>query len=447
MVVTFATAFTLAVLLPFTFLRSLAMATSLFRHQVREPDAVKLTPNSAHRLFELVGEAARLATTRTVDELQLAPGAGVSVHEEGRTFAVLLGRGRRVLRLGLATVEGLTVGELKSVLCHEFGHFSNGDTRLNPLFGRVRTALDERVEAFQDLGGWSLANPSYWFFVGFRRVYLALSAGHSRRCELLADLTAAQACGSDVFSSALTAVIERGALLGDAAPRFAGRALVIGRLPGEMYTGLDRILRERPSANREALLAEAVQRGATAHDSHPAPSDRLVAVARLRAATTTDTRPATDLLPDLEPLREASTRQWLETMKKALADRNVVMDSPSKVIEDKADELVVALVELDEEFKRVRAIGDDALEKITAALARLTETLGANDIALVPLFLEASQVFLAARSGSRAIEVAEEALRIAEAQPESETKTLRALEVRSRLSALKEVERAQLAAG
>ena len=251
------------------------------------------------RLFALLDEVAAVASSDPVREVVLEPEAVVGVLERGSTLIVLLGRGRRVLQLGYAALQQLTVGELRSVLAHEYGHFSHGETRLLPLIRRteVVSVLMLRGTA---RGGWvAYLNPAFWFLRAYVNVFLRLTRAQGRRRELLADRVSALAYGGETFGRALSKV-------GHAHQDFMRAVAVLGGLQAMGYPpeGLYRIQalksRDLPAPLRRTLDSDEVP---DEFDSHPPPAERIERVRDIQGKVPDDSTPAVELLR--EPGRTA----------------------------------------------------------------------------------------------------------------------------------------------
>src|SRR5207244_3243782 len=85
-------------------------------------------------------ELAHIAQTRGPDEVRLVPEVNAAVMEQ----ASLLGlqSGKRSMMIGLPLLAGMSVGELRSVLAHELGHYGGGHTKLSALTYRAKVALE-----------------------------------------------------------------------------------------------------------------------------------------------------------------------------------------------------------------------------------------------------------------------------------------------------------------
>src|SRR5205085_5282418 len=120
---------------------------------------------------------------------------------------------RRILTLGLSTMNYLTVGELQAILAHEYAHFSHRDTYYNRFIYQVSLSIGQALQGMGQSGGaFNYVNPFFWFLYLYHRAYHLLSAGFSRSREFLADRMASSLYGANVFTSALTKVCTDGQL-------------------------------------------------------------------------------------------------------------------------------------------------------------------------------------------------------------------------------------------
>ncbi|MCZ9338236.1 M48 family metallopeptidase, partial [Streptomyces sp. TRM76130] len=87
-------------------------------------------------LWRTVRELADQVGTRAPSRIALTPDVNAAVSEDARLLGLL--PGPRRLYLGVPLLQGLTEAQLRSVLAHELGHYSNADTRLAALTARGR---------------------------------------------------------------------------------------------------------------------------------------------------------------------------------------------------------------------------------------------------------------------------------------------------------------------
>src|SRR5262249_30949880 len=161
---------------------------------------LKKTPDECPRLYEAVAEVARRVDTQTVDDVYLAPGSSIGVHQEGRGPFGMFGVKRRGLTPGLSTMHYLTGGELKAILAHEYAHFSHADTAVHRFVYQVSLTIGETLNGMGQAGGkLNYVNPFFWFLVLYHKAYSLLSAGYSRSREYLADRMAASLYGRETF--------------------------------------------------------------------------------------------------------------------------------------------------------------------------------------------------------------------------------------------------------
>jgi Zn-dependent protease with chaperone function len=69
---------------------------------------------------------------------------------------------RRVLLLGLATLHGLTITELKAILAHEYAHFSHRDTHYARFIHQVTLSIVQALGGMASAGGYlNYVNPFF----------------------------------------------------------------------------------------------------------------------------------------------------------------------------------------------------------------------------------------------------------------------------------------------
>lgn len=275
-------------------------------------DGLRVDERQEPRLWAAVRRLAGQTGTRAPDEIYLVPDVNAAVYEEARLLGLF--RGRRVLLVGMPLLSGLDEAQLISVLAHEFGHYSNADTRLGAINRRgfeqmsrtVATLMrrsaakvnDERVKAEEkearrvakgkaarevSTGSAGLsfrlaAKPFIWY----GRFYVRSMRGTMRRQEYAADLAAARIAGRAATASALREVPVLDAAFGFYMKSYASLGANAGLLPpqGEVYGGLHRLLEAR-SAELDELRAGLPPEERSAYDTHPPIADRVARVEQL----------------------------------------------------------------------------------------------------------------------------------------------------------------------
>ncbi|QSQ18843.1 M48 family metalloprotease [Pyxidicoccus parkwayensis] len=354
----------------------------LFAGTSEPEDGRTLEPSEAPELFRALAEVAEVAGVRKVDRVLLSPGVAIGVREAGGRFQVLLGRGERLLYLGLAAVRGLTVSELKAVLAHEYGHFSHGETRLTPIIGRIQTQVVRTIEGMQQLG-WASLNPVYWFLRAYFFVYLQVTAGHGRRRELLADRVSALAYGGDTFGRALTKAIESGDTFQRGLTVAAGLREA-GRPTRDLYRTVDATARGTPAPLRALTREELLSRPVDAYDSHPPPSERVQRVEGIAGKHPVEDAPALSLFADPEKLAEELGGEVLTRLDDALTGQGIAAREPVAATGAELDRLAEAIALHQSALSLAERDHPDALVLLQDSLSRLEAAAGAGDAFLGP---------------------------------------------------------------
>lgn len=347
-----------------------------------EPDEGRpLTPSEAPGLFLALAEVAEVAGARRVDRVLLFAGAAVSVREAGGRLQVLLGRGERILHLGLGAVRGLTVSELKAVLAHEYGHFSHGETRLTPIIGRIQSQVLRTLDGLKQLG-WSVFNPVAWFLRAYFFVYLQVTAGHSRRRELLADRVSARTYGGETFARALLKSVEAGDTFHRGLAVAAGLREA-GRPTKDLYRTVDATARTTPVSLRALRQEELFSRPVDAYDSHPPPSERVQRVEGLAGQRPVEDTSALTLFTDPERLAQELGGDVLTHLDNALTGQGIPAGEPVPATDAEQERLAEAIALHQAALALAERNHPDALRLLQESLSRLEEAFGAGDAFLV----------------------------------------------------------------
>lgn len=188
------------------------------RHEI---DDIEVTAAEQPRLFAFINRLADEAGAPRAHRVFLSPRVNAAVFYD-LTILNLLFPSRKNLEIGLGLVNVLSLGELKAVLAHEFGHFAQRSMAVGrwvyiaqQIAGHIiakRDALDAFLRGLSRFDvriawvGW-LLSLVVWSIRSlmetvFRVVVLAQRA-LSREMELQADLVAVSLTGSDALIHAL----------------------------------------------------------------------------------------------------------------------------------------------------------------------------------------------------------------------------------------------------
>ena len=286
-----------------------AVLRSLFAAPARGAFGVPKTAEQCPRLHAALGEVARRVDTSPVDAVYLAPGSEIGVHQEGRGPFGVFGVKRRVLTLGLSTMHFLTVGELKSILAHEYAHFSHADTFYNRFIYQVSLSIQSALNGMGAAGGrLNYVNPFFWFLYLYYKAFRLLSAGYSRSREFLADRMACLLYGGDVFTGALTKVCTDGTLFEMTMYQSVDGLLNEGKSFVNVYTAFRTFRDEQMDGKeREELYQKLLGEGGSVFASHPTFKERVEAAEGLPPARQREDGPALDLFDGAEELEKEMT--------------------------------------------------------------------------------------------------------------------------------------------
>jgi Zn-dependent protease with chaperone function len=286
-----------------------AVFKSIFARPGKGSFGLPKTLEQCPRIYEVLNEVAQRVDTEPVHEVYLAPGSAIGVHQEGRGPFGIFGVSRRVLTLGVSTLRFLSVGELKSILAHEYAHFSHQDTFYSRFIYQVTLSIQEALQGMGRTGGWyNYINPFLWFLILYHKAYSLLSAGFSRSREFLADRMAASLYGSDVFTSALTKVCTDGTLFEMTMYDNIANLLKEGKAFVNMYEAFRGFRDEQLNAQeREELYQKLLEEKESLFASHPTFGERIAAVKPLPPARQTDTAPALTLCENAEEIEKEMT--------------------------------------------------------------------------------------------------------------------------------------------
>jgi Zn-dependent protease with chaperone function len=289
-----------------------AVVRSLFVRANTEAPGRPVSQDAMPELWGLVKEVALRLNTRPVDAIFLTPGVEIGVFERGSLLKKLRDRGQRYLILGMGALSGLTQGQLRAILAHEYGHFNNRDTAGGDFVQLVQRSLYSiaRNLAYSGLATWY--NPAWWFVNIYNRIFLRITLGASRMQEILADRFAALAYGAHNLAAGLEQLIRQNLT-------FAFQVDAEVKQAAAQQRGLHNLYVLPPVEDAQTLenkLAESMRRPSSAYDSHPAPHNRLSLIERIKTedAASDDPRPAWDLIED------ASQVQWEAT---SLLEKNL----------------------------------------------------------------------------------------------------------------------------
>lgn len=187
----------------------------------RKTIGLVINRNENIRLWNLTKEVAADIKSPPVDKIIITPDAGIGVRLEGNFLSALSSKGERVLELGIPSMYKLNICELRSILAHEYGHFSNHDTHWTVFTYSLGSSLLNTIRSMpgpteqEDTKNNNESNyvkvivslnPAYWLTLIFVTLYFRITNGFSRLCEVLADINAIKMYGGNNFIQGLSKV-------------------------------------------------------------------------------------------------------------------------------------------------------------------------------------------------------------------------------------------------
>jgi Zn-dependent protease with chaperone function len=222
------------------------------RSRTDDPVRVEVYERDQPELFEMVYGLADQVQAPRPKHVYLVPEVNASVSYDSTFWSMFLPV-KKNLRIGLGLMNALTVSELRAVIAHEFGHFSQRSMKLGSYVYTVnrtihdlvqhRDSWDKTLEGWAEAGGvfgW-FAVPTFhivnavrrslvWAYGWINRSYSALS----RQMEFHADAIAAHAVGGTYLVEALYKV-EYAGMAWDGALAGLGMRFQKGAMAADVY--------------------------------------------------------------------------------------------------------------------------------------------------------------------------------------------------------------------
>jgi Zn-dependent protease with chaperone function len=272
------------------------------------------------RLWKAIEEVARRVDTEPPDEVWVAPDADFYVFQEGRGPFGVFGSRKRVLTVGLCVLNFISISEFKSILAHEFAHFSHADTHWSRFLFQVTLSLRTAMREMARTGGWvTWVNPFFWFFYLYSKSYSMLSSGFSRSREFLADRMACTLYGSDVFMNGLQKVILEGSPFWQVISKKIGELLKKKKRYVNMYLAF-RKEREKEGTDdqRRKLQKQLLNEEPSMFASHPTFVERRDAAKVLPPAMKSEAAPSLQLFEKPDKVEEELTDYVMDLVEKYL---------------------------------------------------------------------------------------------------------------------------------
>ena len=277
------------------------MIRSFFIKIEKEDPGRALNIEEAPRLWDLTRSVASTVQTRPIDEIRITPGTELAVYEKGTFRERSADKAKRILILGIGSLNGFRLNSFRAVLAHEYGHFSNRDTAGGDVAIRVNDHMMKFAQAMYESGQAVWWNVAFQFLRVYHFIFRRLSHGATRLQEVLADRVAAMKYGAHAFEDGLTHVVKRSAEFNAIASQEINASLAARRAMQNLYE-----LPVIENADIVEAAREALNRETSEDDTHPSPNDRF----RFTRRITSQTEPAVSgMVWDLFTNREALTAE------------------------------------------------------------------------------------------------------------------------------------------
>jgi Zn-dependent protease with chaperone function len=248
-------------------------------------DDIEVTRADQPRLFDFIDRLADEARAPRAHKVYLSARVNAAVFYDLSLLNLII-PSKKNLEIGLGLINVLSLGELKAVLAHEFGHFAQRSMAVGrwvyisqQIAGHIiarRDALDRLLQQLSRLDlriawvGW-LLSIIIWSIrslmdVLFRGVLLAQRA-LSRQMEFQADLVAVSLTGSDALVHALHK-LQAADDAWDKALSFANSEAANKRAVGDLFLVQDRIIERMREILSQPMYCRVPPIPATAREAH-----------------------------------------------------------------------------------------------------------------------------------------------------------------------------------
>lgn len=275
-----------------------------------------LSRDEAPELWKLTDEVAARVGTRPISRIYCRPETMIGVNEQGNILFRMLGLSKRCLYLGIGGLPGMTQGQFRAILAHEYGHFAHRDTAGSGLARQVQNALFELWLSLKSEGMATWTNPAWLFVSGYQFLFWYIALGAIRWQEVLADRLAILSYGSRDFAEGLKH-LERQSYKFEVQLGLEVQQAIEEKRPLRNLYELPPL---EPKWEKEVdIRMELAQRNGTqAFDSHPALPDRIqmAEAMNIPEAAEANTSPVLDLLPAAQLQAEMTVYLTRKIMKR-----------------------------------------------------------------------------------------------------------------------------------
>ncbi len=191
------------------------------RHKIDRSHLIEIKEADAPLLYQSINEIVRQVETDFPKKIYISHEVNASVFYDS-TFLSMIFPIRKNLQIGMALVNSVSKNELKAILAHEFGHFSQRTMKVGSYVYTVNQIIYNMLydnESYGRLINWFAGISNYFsFFVSFgikiiegiqwilRKLYNVVNLQHlklSREMEFHADAIAVNIMGTKPFTTSM----------------------------------------------------------------------------------------------------------------------------------------------------------------------------------------------------------------------------------------------------
>ncbi len=191
------------------------------RQRVNRDELIEITREEEPAIFEFLDALIAEVGAPRPNKVYITHTVNAAVFYDSSALSLIWPTKKNLL-IGLGLVNGLNVSELKAVLAHEFGHFSQRSMKLgtyvyvaNRIIADMVWGRDSWDDALRRMSGWDIRISIFiWAIIAFVwvirqvlgllfRVINLLEAAMSRQMEFNADRVAVSVTGSDAIVNGL----------------------------------------------------------------------------------------------------------------------------------------------------------------------------------------------------------------------------------------------------
>ncbi|MFC1754814.1 M48 family metalloprotease [Thermoproteota archaeon] len=285
-----------------------------------------LSTKKERKLWKLTRDVAEEVKARPINMIKITPLSGIGVYQEGSLISTLMGKGKRVLELGIPALQDLKLEEFKAILAHEYGHFSNRDTQWSRFTYSMGSSLTSTLNATPGPAREGpvniihlvmYINPAYWMMLIYVKLYFKITNGFSRVREVMADIHAMEVYGGKTFSEGLMRVAMNSVIFNSLERMQIVPMFLKGKVSLNMSGLMSDAYTRAKKADFDKLKNELLKHGAKhdEYDSHPALKTRLDYSTKFKTGRAAGSKKATSIFENWKDINAQAADKYNARLK------------------------------------------------------------------------------------------------------------------------------------